>query len=51
MHEQASGLAGIVQGSNTYRPPVYVGGALRHPAYKGLRADKTIDEVNLPGRH
>ena len=29
----------------------FVGGALRHPAYKGLRADKSIDEVDLPGRH
>ncbi|TYQ00827.1 UNVERIFIED_ORG: bifunctional non-homologous end joining protein LigD [Nocardia globerula] len=29
----------------------YVGGALRHPSYKGLRNDKSADEVDLPGRH
>jgi bifunctional non-homologous end joining protein LigD len=29
----------------------FVGGALRHPSYKGLRNDKSADEVDLPGRH
>ncbi|EME23080.1 ATP-dependent DNA ligase [Rhodococcus triatomae BKS 15-14] len=29
----------------------YVGGSLRHPAFKGLRTDKTPAEVDLPGRH
>ncbi|WP_242484825.1 RNA ligase family protein [Rhodococcus sp. MS16] len=29
----------------------YVGGALRHPSYKGLRNDKSANEVDLPGRH
>jgi len=29
----------------------YVGGSLRHPSWKGLRDDKTPDEVDLPGRH
>ncbi|TQC41940.1 ATP-dependent DNA ligase [Rhodococcus sp. WS4] len=26
-------------------------GSLRHPSWKGLRNDKTPDEVDLPGRH
>ncbi|MGG7104627.1 MULTISPECIES: ATP dependent DNA ligase [Rhodococcus] len=26
----------------------YVGGALRHPSYKGLRNDKSADEVKVP---
>ena len=26
-------------------------GSLRHPSWKGLREDKTPDEVDLPGRH
>ncbi len=29
----------------------YTGGSLRHPSWKGLRDDKTPDEVDLPGRH
>ena len=29
----------------------YAGGSLRHPSWRGLRADKTVDEVDLPGRH
>lgn len=29
----------------------YAGGSLRHPSWKGLRDDKTPDEVDLPGRH
>ncbi len=29
----------------------YTGGSLRHPSWKGLRDDKTPDEVGLPGRH
>lgn len=29
----------------------YVGGSLRHPAWKGLRADKSPTDVDLPGRH
>ncbi|WP_310649169.1 hypothetical protein [Rhodococcus sp. UFZ-B548] len=29
----------------------YVGGSLRHPAFKGIRGDKREDEVVLPGRH
>lgn len=41
----------IAQSSNTYRPPVYTGRGLRHPAFKGMRIDKTADEVDLPGRH
>ncbi len=42
---------GIVQTSNTYRAPVFTGGSLRHPSFRGLRDDKTADEVDLPGRH
>ena len=38
----------IVHGWNTDTPPVYVGGALRHPAYKGLRTDKSINDVKAP---
>ncbi|WP_346772565.1 hypothetical protein [Rhodococcus qingshengii] len=29
----------------------YTGGGLRHPAFKGMRIDKTADDVDLPGRH
>lgn len=29
----------------------YAGGSLRHPAWKGLRDDKSPREVDLPGRH
>ncbi|WP_094275288.1 hypothetical protein [Rhodococcus sp. OK302] len=29
----------------------FTGGALRHPSFRGIRTDKTIDEVDLPGRH
>ncbi|MFM1722622.1 non-homologous end-joining DNA ligase [Rhodococcus sp. PAM 2766] len=29
----------------------YSGGSLRHPSWKGLRDDKTPDEIDLPGRH
>jgi bifunctional non-homologous end joining protein LigD len=29
----------------------YTGGGLRHPAFKGMRIDKTADDVGLPGRH
>ncbi|EOM74715.1 hypothetical protein Rrhod_3957 [Rhodococcus rhodnii LMG 5362] len=29
----------------------YTGGSLRHLSWKGLRDDKTPDEVDLPGRH
>jgi len=29
----------------------YVGGSLRHPAWKGLRDDKSPHEVDLPGAH
>ncbi|QCQ90033.1 non-homologous end-joining DNA ligase [Rhodococcus sp. SGAir0479] len=29
----------------------YAGGSLRHPSWKGLRDDKSPDEVDLPGRH
>ncbi|MFD6517882.1 non-homologous end-joining DNA ligase [Rhodococcus sp. NPDC060176] len=28
----------------------FTGGSLRHPSFRGLRDDKTADEVNLPGR-
>ena len=29
----------------------YAGGSLRHPAWKGLRDDKSPTDVDLPGRH
>ncbi|WP_443706225.1 ATP dependent DNA ligase [Rhodococcus erythropolis] len=29
----------------------FTGGSLRHPSFRGLRDDKTADEVDLPGRH
>ncbi len=29
----------------------YTGGGLRHPSWKGLRDDKTSDEVDMPGLH
>ncbi len=29
----------------------YAGESLRHPSWKGLRNDKSPDEVDLPGRH
>ena len=29
----------------------FTGGSLRHPSFRGLRNDKTADEVDLPGRH
>lgn len=29
----------------------YAGGSLRHPAWKGLRDDKSPRDVDLPGRH
>ncbi|MQP33627.1 hypothetical protein GEO20_16925 [Rhodococcus erythropolis] len=41
----------IAQGANTYRPPVYTGGGLRHPAFKGMRIDRTAIDVDLPGLH
>ncbi|AUS35707.1 hypothetical protein C1M55_31135 (plasmid) [Rhodococcus qingshengii] len=49
--QNAATILGIAQGSNTYSPPVYTGGGLRHPAFKGMRIDKTADDVDLPGRH
>lgn len=38
-------LVGVVE----YRE--FTGGGLRHPSWKGLRADKSPSEVDLPGRH
>ncbi|UUE28419.1 hypothetical protein LRQ08_31260 (plasmid) [Rhodococcus qingshengii] len=29
----------------------YTGGGLRHPAFKGMRIDKTAIDVDLPGHH
>ncbi|GAB2632873.1 non-homologous end-joining DNA ligase [Prescottella soli] len=39
----------LLVGDVEYRE--YVGGSLRHPSWKGLRDDKSPDEVDLPGRH
>ena len=41
----------IVHGWNTDTPPVYTGGGLRHPVFKGMRIDKTAEDVDLPGHH
>ena len=29
----------------------YTGGGLRHPAFKGMRIDESVIDVDLPGRH
>src|SRR5690606_38809563 len=39
----------ILVGEVEYRE--YAGGSLRHPSWRGLRTDKTVPEVDLPGRH
>lgn len=39
----------IAHGSNTYAPPDTSGdGLLRHPSFRGIRTDKTPEEVDLP---
>jgi bifunctional non-homologous end joining protein LigD len=39
----------LLVGDVEYRE--YTGEGLRHPSWKGLRNDKSADEVGLPGRH
>ncbi|APE12641.1 ATP-dependent DNA ligase (plasmid) [Rhodococcus sp. 2G] len=39
----------ILVGEVEYRE--YAGGSLRHPSWRGLRSDKSVDEVDLPGQH
>ena len=38
----------IAHGFDAYRPPVYTGGSVRHPSFRGLRTDKTFNEVKVP---